>query len=439
MADSPMMKRPAEPVSFDSEAAGRKPLKIASDAGERTVPSEVAQPIAKDAPEAQPAAKETPAAPGPLKKSSARLGAPNADRPAKKRSLVRPLLFLLLPVALIGGGYMYVTGGQIMSSDNAYIQANDIGVNTDVAGTVIEVDVHENEFVHKGQILYRLKPDTYQIALDGAKAQLGAVHDQILTLIASYKLSEAQIAQAESDLNYYQINFNRQQDLANSHAGTQAALDTARHDLDAIKQKIEVAKVQAQVTLAQLGGNANQPIESNPLYLQAKSGVDNAQSDLNDTIVRAPFDGIVTNVDMIQVGSYLQASQQAFHLVSTTRLWVTASPKETELTYVRPGQPATITVDAYPNDVWHGKVESISPASGASFSLLPAQNTTGNWVKVVQRIPMRVSIDDMAGKPPLRVGMSVTVDVDTGHARGVPTFITDFLANFDGKKAHPNG
>jgi membrane fusion protein (multidrug efflux system) len=419
-----MIKRPAEPVAFEAEAAARKPLKIAPEVSERPAPAEApAEPVAS------PAAKATPP-----KKDEVRIRAPE---PAKKRSLVRPLLFLLLPVALVVGGYYYVTGGQIMSSDNAYIQADDIGVSTDVAGTVIEVDVHENELVKKGQVLYRLKPDTFQIALDGAKAQLGSVHDQILTLQASYKLSEAQITQAEADLNYYEINFNRQQDLAKTGAGTQAAFDTARHDLDTTKQKIEVAKVQAQVTLAQLGGDPNQPIEKNPLYLQAKSGVDNAQSDLNDTVVKAAFDGIVTNVNAIQVGSYLQASQQAFHLVSTTHMWVTASPKETELTYVRPGQPATITVDTYPGIEWKGSVESISPASGSSFSLLPAQNTTGNWVKVVQRIPMRVAISDMDGKPPLRVGMSVTVNVDTGHARGIPDFVTDFLANFDLKaKTH---
>jgi membrane fusion protein (multidrug efflux system) len=437
MADSPMIKRPAEPVAFENEVAARKSLKVAPDATDRAVPTEVPAPVAREtASEAE--AKAGGEKPEPLKKASARMGA-QAAAPVKKGSVLRPILFLALPVALVAGGYSYVTGGQIMSSDNAYIQADDIGVSTDVAGTVIEVAVHENEVVKQGQLLYRLRPNTYQIALDGAKAQLGAVHDQILTLQASYKLSEAQIAQAQSDLAYYQTNYNRQQDLAKSGAGTQAAFDAARHDLETTKQKIEVAKVQAQVTLAQLGGNADQPIESNPLYLQAKSGVDNAQSDLNDTVVRAAFDGIVTNVNAIQVGSYLQASQMAFHLVSTSHMWVTASPKETELTYVRPGQPATISVDSYPNAVWHGKVESISPASGASFSLLPAQNTTGNWVKVVQRIPLRVSIEDAAGKPPLRVGMSVTIDVDTGHARGIPTFISDFLANFDGKKAKTNG
>ncbi len=344
-----------------------------------------------------------------------------------KRGWKRLLLFTLLPVALAAGGYFYVTGGKVMSSDNAYVQADMVGVSTDVAGTVVAIEVHDNEVVKKGQVLYRLRQDTFRTALEGAKAQLGTVHDQVLTLQASYKLSLAQVDQAQADLVFYQTNFKRQQDLLATGAGTKAAFDTAQHDLEATEQRIAVAKAQAVTALAQLGGDPNQTIEKNPFYLLAKSGVDNAERDLNDTVVRAPFDGVVTNVAAIRIGSYLQASQQAFSLVSTTHVWIEASPKETELTYVRPGQPATITVDTYPGVEWKGAVDSISPASGSSFSLLPAQNTTGNWVKVVQRIPMRVRIENMDGKPPLRVGMSVTVDVDTGHARGVPEFVTQLL------------
>jgi membrane fusion protein (multidrug efflux system) len=367
---------------------------------------------------------------------STKASAPSAPTPTRqpKRNWRRPLLFAVLPVALAVGGYAYVTGGQIMSSDNAYVQADMEGVSTDVAGTVISVDVRDNERDKQGQVLYRLKPDTYQTALEGAKAQLGTVHDQVLTLQASYKLAEAQVQQAQADLSFYETNFKRQQDLLASGAGTKAAFDSAQHDLEATRQKIAVAEAQAAASLAQLGGDPNQKIENNPFYLQAKSAVDNAQRDLNDTIVRAPFEGIVTNVDAIQPGSYLQASQAAFSLVSATHVWVEASPKETELTYVRPGQAATVTVDTYPGVEWKGVVDSLSPASGSSFSLLPAQNTTGNWVKVVQRIPMRVRLDEVDGKPPLRVGMSVTVEVDTGHSRGLPDFVTQWFGR--GDKSH---
>jgi membrane fusion protein (multidrug efflux system) len=396
----------------------RAPTEAVRAAGDSTTPTrlDTVRELRKSTPESE--APAAPAAP-PTEKA--------APTRQPKRRPTRPFLFALLPLTLIVGGYFYVTGGQVMSTDNAYVQADAVGVSTDVAGTVAAIEVHDNEAVKKGQALYRLKQDSFQIALDGAKAQLGTVHDQILTLQASYKMALAQIEQAQADLPYFQTVFKRQQDLMTTGAGTKAAFDQAQHDLDATKQRVAVAKGQADTALAQLGGDPNQAIESNPFYLQAKSGVDNAQRDFNDTIVRAPFDGIVTNVDALQIGSYLQASQQAFSLVSTSQIWVGASPKETELTYVRPGQAATISVDTYPGVEWKGVVDSISPASGSSFSLLPAQNTTGNWVKVVQRIPMRVRIADMTGKPPLRVGMSVTVDVDTGHARGLPDFVNKWL------------
>jgi membrane fusion protein, multidrug efflux system len=413
MADSALVQR--IPAEMAGPAGGTAPARLDAVRELRKAPPDA------DAPKAPAAEKSAPA----TEKTLAR-------RP--RRSLQRPLLFALLPIALLAGGYFYVTGGQIMSTDNAYIQADTVGASTDVPGTVVAIEVRDNEVVAKGQVLYRLKPDSFQIALNGAKAQLGTVHDQILTLQASYKLALAQIEQAQADLPFYQTNFKRQQDLVTTGSGTKAAFDLAQHDLDANKQRIAVAKAQADTALAQLGGDANQPLESNSFYLQAKSGVDNAQRDFNDTTVRAPFDGVVTNVNAIQVGSYLQASQQAFSLVSTSKMWVEASPKETELTYVRPDQPATITVDAYPGVEWKGVVDSISPASGSSFSLLPAQNTTGNWVKVVQRIPMRVRIENADGKSPLRVGMSVTVNVDTNHARGLPDFVNRLLGRDE--KAH---
>jgi len=287
--------------------------------------------------------------------------------------------------------------------------------------------VHDNEMVKAGQVLFRLKPDAFRIALQGAQANLGQVRNQILALKASYQQSLVEIAQAQAVLPYYEAAFKRQQDLVATSTSSRATFDQAQNDLITARQKVLVAKAQAQSALAQLGGNADQPLEQNPLYLEAKAKVDDAQRQLDDSVVRAPFNGIVTNVDSLQVGSYLAASTQAFSLVSSEHVWIAANPKETELTNIRPGQKATVSVDTYPGVEWKGVVASISPASGASFSLLPAQNTTGNWVKVVQRIPMRIDITDIAGKPPLRVGMSADVEVDTGKARGLPSFITDLF------------
>jgi membrane fusion protein, multidrug efflux system len=358
-----------------------------------------------------------------------------APKARPRRRLVRGLLFLLLPLALIVGGYYYVTGGQVMSTDNAYIEANRVGISTDVAGTVVSVEVKNNEIVQKGQVLFRLKQDSFKIALAGAQAQLGTVRNQILTLKASYAQTLAQITQAQADVPYYQTQLKRQEDLRSSAAYSKVASDTAVNALSAAQQKVNVAKAQAGAMLAQLGNDADQPVEQNPFYLQAQAAVDDAQRDLNDTVVKAPFDGVATNVPALQVGQYLKSGQQAFSLVSTTDIWVEASPKETELTYVQPGQAVIVTVDTYPDVEWRGVVGSISPASGSSFSMLPAQNTTGNWVKVVQRIPMIVNFTDLAGKPQLRVGMSVIVNVETGHTRGLPTMISKLF----GRSSNPRG
>ncbi|MCA0013810.1 HlyD family secretion protein [Mesorhizobium sp. B292B1B] len=422
MAEPTSPKKPAEAepsagrttdqiIRLDSEREQRRANTVI-DNDELETPVAL-EPAALEAPSREPQAAKVAAAPA---------------APAKpRRSLTRPVLFALLPAALAVGGYYYVVGGQTMTTDNAYIQAQSLGVSTDVSGTVQEIDVHENEVVKKGQVLFRLRPASFETALAAAQAQLGTVRNQVLTLQASYRQSLAQIEQAEADIPYYEAAFQRQQDLLKTSTASKATFDSAQHDLIAARQKVSVAKAQAQATLAQLGGDANQPVEKNPFYLQARSAVDDAQRNLADSIVKAPFDGIVTNVDALQIGKYLPASQPAFSLVSATDLWIAAEPKETELTYVRPGQTATISVDTYPGAVWHGTIASISPASSSSFSLLPAQNTTGNWVKVVQRIPMRVTIDDPQGKPPLRGGMSVVVDVDTGHARGLPDFVTNLI------------
>jgi membrane fusion protein (multidrug efflux system) len=377
------------------------------------------------------ARREAPQTPPPQSQPpAAEAATETAAPPARKgRGWLRPVLFLALPAALVAGGYYYVTGGAVISTENAYVGADIVNVSTDVAGTVAEVAVHENERVTKGQLLYRLRDSDLRIALDGARAQLENVRNQVLTLGANYRQMQAQVTQAEADVPFFQAVFKRQQDLSASAAASRAAYDQAKHDLDAAEEKVRVARAAAEAVLAQLGGDADRPVEQNAQYLQAKSAVDRAEKDFADAVVRAPFDGIVTNVDRIQVGTYLQASQQAFNLVAENSAWIEANPKETELTYVHPGQKVGITVDAYPGVAWTGTVESISPASGSSFALLPAQNTSGNWVKVVQRIPMRVRIEDQDGKPPLRVGMSAVVDIDTGHPRGLPEFVTRILGD----------
>jgi membrane fusion protein (multidrug efflux system) len=361
----------------------------------------------------------------PAKRSEAVAAAGDHKSPPARNQRVRRALFALLPIAALAGAYWYVTGGRIMSTDDAYVQADKVGISTDVSGIVNDVDVHDNQHVSSGQILYRLDPRQFQIALDNAKASLAQTALTIDAMKQDYKrmLSDAAAEQAQLDLD--QINYNRASTLVRSGAVSQAAFDTANSTLLNNKSKLESLQRQAATQLARLAGNPEIETAQHPQYLQAKAQVDEAQRELDHTVVRAPFAGTVTNVPSIAPGKYLAASVTAFNLVATDHAWVEANPKETQMTDVRLGQPVVVTVDTYPDVQWHGTVESISPAGAQEFQLLPAQNTSGNWVKVVQRIPMRVRIEASgADMPPLRSGMSVEIDVDTGHARGLPHFLT---------------
>jgi membrane fusion protein (multidrug efflux system) len=331
---------------------------------------------------------------------------------------------MLLPLALIGGGYWYVTGGQVMSTDDAYVEADKVAISTDVAGIVQDVDVAENQHVEPGQVLYHLDDLRFRLALERADAQVGMVGNALNALKANYGDMQAQIKQAQYDIDYYATESRRQQDLLNAHVASQSTFDTARRNLQNAQQKLASLNQQLAAIAANLNGNPDGPVELNPRYLEAMAQRGEAARQLAHTIVKAPFAGIVTNVNSIAPGKYLAASTTAFNLVAADHVWIDANPKETELTYIRPGQPVTVTVDTYPDTQWDGIVESISPAAAQEFSLLPAQNTSGNWVKVVQRISMRVRVNTSdEHQPPLRAGMSVDVDVDTGHARGWPHFL----------------
>jgi membrane fusion protein (multidrug efflux system) len=344
-------------------------------------------------------------------------------RKLDRRGGIRWGLFAILPVVLIVGLYWYATGGKLMSTDDAYVDTQKVAISTDVAGIVQAVNVTDNERVAAGQVLYRLDPRQYQIALNNAKANLAQTALNIDAMRQDYKRMLSDVAAQQAQVVLDQTNYARDSVLLHSGTVSQAIFDQAQSALDTDKSKLESLRQQAQVQLARLDGNADIPATEHPQYLQAEAQVEEAQRQLDHTAVAAPFAGRVTDVSAIAAGKYLAASTTAFYLVDTDHAWIEANPKETELTYVRPGQPVTITVDAYPDVTWHGTVESISPAAAQEFSLLPAQNTSGNWVKVVQRVPMRVRVDATEpNKPPLRAGMSAVVDVDTGHARGLPHF-----------------
>jgi len=372
-------------------------------------------PVRDEAPEAPATRPATPVELHPDKPAA-------AEKPrGPRRRWTRWGLFLLLPLVLAVGFYWYVTGGQVMSTDDAYVEADKVGLSTDVAGIVQDISVHENQHVDTGQVLYRLDPRQFQIALDDAKANLAQTALSIEAMKQDYQRMLSDVAAQQAQVGLDQTNFNRDTMLLHSGTVSQAVYDQMKSTLETDQSKLAALRQQAQVQLAKLGGDADIAVTQHPQYLQAKAKVDEAQRQLDDTVVRAPFAGIVTDVPAIAPGKYLAASTTAFYLVNTDHVWVDANPKETELTYVRPGQSVSVTVDTYPDRVWHGTVESISPAGAQEFALLPAQNTSGNWVKVVQRVPMRVRVDTSDQKlPPLRAGMSAEVAVDTGHARGLP-------------------
>ncbi len=356
-----------------------------------------------------------------------------ADSPAgppRPRRLRWALLVLGPLLVLAIGLYLYLAGGRYVSTDNAYVKADKVTISADVAGRVIEVAVHENEAVSAGQLLFRLDPEPYRIALDAAEAQLAIVRNDIEAMRASYRQKLEEIERARADIAFFEREYERQQTLARKSVASQAGLDRARHDLVTARQAAASLRQEAESVLAELGGDPDRPTEEHPRYLAAKARRDAAARDLRHTRVTAPMDGVATNVDSLQPGEYLQIGDAAISLVASDHLWVEANPKETDLTYVEPGQPVTVTVDAYPGHEWHGTVAGLSPATGAEFAVLPPQNATGNWVKIVQRIPLRVRIETTPadGQPRLRAGMSATVEIDTGHARSLSGLVKSAFA-----------
>jgi membrane fusion protein (multidrug efflux system) len=371
-------------------------------------------PDVREVPAAVPTPRPADPRPATGKKKLSKLG---------RRGGLRWGLFAALPLVLLVGMYWYVTGGKVMSTDDAYVNTEKVGISTDVAGIVQTVSVTDNERVRAGQVLYRLDPRQFQIALDNTKANLAQTALTIDAMKQDYKRMLSDVAAEQAQVVLDQTNYVRDTSLLHSGTVSQSTYDQAQSTLDTDKNKLESLRQQAQMQLAKLDGNVDIPVTQHPQYLQAQAQLEEAQRQLDHAVVVAPFAGLVTDVSAIAPGKYLAASTTAFYLVDTDHAWIEANPKETELTYVRSGQPVTVTIDAYPDVTWHGTVESISPAAAQEFSLLPAQNTSGNWVKVVQRVPMRVRVDTTEkNRPPLRAGMSAVVDVDTGHARGFPHF-----------------
>jgi len=341
----------------------------------------------------------------------------------RARSLRTSLMVAGIVVVVIGSAVFWLRGGRYASTDDAYVQTAQLVVTTDVSGLVSSVNVHEGQAVNAGDLLFQLDLLAFQIALDNANANLHQIALTIQSMEVDYKDMISSVAAQEAQVQLDQVTFDRNAVLVASNSVARETYDQARYTLQLDKAKLLSLQQMAEVQVAKLAGNPNIRVTDHPLYRQAKAIADEAQRQLNHASVHAPFSGIVTQVDALQPGAYLVSQTAAMTqtgaiaLVSTDNMWVVAQMKETDLTYVKPGNHVDISVDTYPGRVWSGTVESISPASSSEFSVLPAQNSSGNWVKVVQRIPVRIAITRKADAPVLRSGMSVYVDIDTGHRR----------------------
>lgn len=339
---------------------------------------------------------------------------------------VRRLLLAAGPIAVAAvGAYVWYTGGRYIETENAYVKADMVAISAEVAGPIARVDVEENARVAAGDVLFTIDDRPFRVALARADAQLLAVQSMIESVKASYRQRLEELALARNDFEFAGRELDRQLGLAERNLGSEAAVDAARHDLEAAEQRIHIVERGLEQLRAQLGGAVDGAVAEQPAYRAAEAARDAAALDLEHTIVRAPIDGIASRVPV--VGRYAAPGSAVMSVVSDRDVWIEANYKETDLTHVCQGQPVEIHIDTYPDREWRGRVASISQATGAEFSVLPAQNATGNWVKVIQRIPVRIAVDADAG-PPLRTGMSATVSVDTGYQRALPWLADDAVA-----------
>ncbi|MGA9854718.1 MAG: HlyD family secretion protein [Gammaproteobacteria bacterium] len=319
-----------------------------------------------------------------------------------------PLLLIIL------GLWYWVHSERYQSTDNAYVVADQVDVATQIAGRVTAVPVTQNQAVAPGQVLLEIDPTPFQLALDQANANLKNVADKLRAQLQSLRAAQAELAGAQANVAYLTRDVQRKTNLANRDVVAAARLDDLKTNLTMAQQKAVALEAQIAQIKASLGGNPDMPITQQAAYQQAEAQRDQATLELTYTTIKAPAAGVVTEVD-IKPGDVVAAGRPVFVLVMSGKRWIDANFKETQLTHVHIGEKVEISVDTYPSHRWQGTVESIAPGTGSVFSVLPAQNATGNWVKVVQRIPVRIAIDTTADGPDLRAGMSAEVSIDTHY------------------------
>ena len=337
----------------------------------------------------------------------------------------RFLLLVVLPLAAaIGGLVFYLNGGRYVGTDDAYVGAQKVLITPDISGKIDKVVVKEGQHVNKDDVLFEIDPVPFKLAVDQARAQLEQAKTTYDNLVANVKIYGQMLDLAQQAVDLKQRDVERKQALVAQKVGSQLDLDNSANAMVTAGAQAQFVRQQLSNAKAQLLGNPDLPLEQFPPYAQAKAQLDMAQRNLDHTVLRAPMPGIATQVEQIQLGRFVAAGTPVFSVIDVDQPWVDANPKESDFTYVAVGQPATLEVDAFPNHLFKGHVGSLSPGTGAQFAILPPQNATGNFVKVVQRVPVRIYFDmDDPFVKKLKAGMSVYATVDTGHKRSLATLL----------------
>ena len=376
--------------------------------------SAMADPVLKFPPEQ----KNAPGSPSEQPKVAAK---PRRRLMAGLRRYRRVLLLVVLPlVAAVAGIVFYLNGGRYVTTDDAYVGAQKVLITPDISGKIEKIVVREGQPVKAGDVLFEIDPVPFQLAVDQAKATLEQSKTTYDNLIANIKIYGQMLDLAQQGVDLKQRDVDRKSALVKSNVGSQLDLDNSATSLVTAGAQAQFVKQQLSNAKAQLLGNPDLPLEQFPPYAQAKAALALAQRNLDHTVMRAPMAGIATQVDQIQLGRFAMAGAPVFSIIDVANPWVDANPKESDFTYVAVGQPVTLDVDAFPNHVFKGTVGSLSPGTGAQFAILPPQNATGNFVKVVQRVPVRIYFDKddkFVGR--LKAGMSVYATIDTNHRRSL--------------------
>jgi membrane fusion protein (multidrug efflux system) len=338
--------------------------------------------------------------------------------PLKERVRL-PLLVGIPLIVAIAALMIYLAGGRYVTTDNAYVGADKVMVSPEVMGALVSVSVTEGQRLAAGDPLFQVDPEPYRIALDAAKSKLDAARIQLDTLKQSYQKALKDIDMASHVAGVRNKELERKLALAERKYASEADVDAAQLNTAMTTGYRGSLEQQARSILAQLDNDANLPLERFPAYREAKAAVDTAERNLRLATVVAPIPGIATQTNLVVIGRHVSLGVPALAIVSEDNVWVDANPKETDIENLKPGDTVEIDIDAYPDHTFKGTVLAIGPGTGAEFSVLPAQNSSGNWVKVVQRVPVRIRVERQPGDPILRAGMSANVTIDTGHSRSI--------------------